>query len=221
MNNSLNDLICEQVNAALWDCLPSELIQEIKAHDIFKKILSLVSEDAISFSNKDPASGKSPLKIINGYTSFKAVLHYRIANTLLKMAHVNDDIDIFSSILSSRGKLLSGAEIHHRSNIGRRLILDHGIGTVIGETSSIGDDCYILGGVTLGASGISNNPHGKRHPTIGSRVQIGAYSKIFGNVTIGDDVFIGPNCVINQNIPSKTKITLKSNIQISREISIN
>lgn len=216
MNTVFHRLICEQINAALWECCPPELIHQIRDHDIFAEIVSLTSEDALSFTNKDPASERNPLNIINSYTSFKAVLHYRIANTLLKVSQLYEDVHSFSSILSSRGKLLSGAEIHHRSKIGRRLILDHGVGTVIGETSDIGDDCYILGGVTLGASGISNNPNGKRHPTIGNRVQIGAYSKIFGDIKIGDDVFIGPNCVISQDIPSKSKITLKSSIQVCR-----
>lgn len=111
---------------------------------------------------------------------------------------------------------MSGAELHPSSQIGRRFILDHGFGTVFGETVSIGDDCYVLGGVTLGASGISGNPQGKRHPSIGNRVQLGAFSRIFGCVDIGDDVFIGPNCTITQNIPSGSKVTLRSSLQILR-----
>ncbi len=107
----------------------------------------------------------------------------------------------YALILSSKGKLLSGAEINPYAKIGKRFILDHGIGTVIGETAEIGDDCYMLGGVILGAKGISNNPEGIRHPRIGNNVQIGSFSKLFGAITIGNNVFIGSGCVITENIP--------------------
>ena len=83
-------------------------------------------------------------------------------------------------------------------------MLDHAVGTVIGETCVIGDDAYILGGVTLGAAGIANNPATARHPRLGDRVQVGAFARILGRVTIGDDVFIGPHCTITQDVPANT-----------------
>jgi len=119
-------------------------------------------------------------------------------------------------LVSARGKLLSGADIHARSNIGKRFVLDHGYGTVIGETTEIGDDCYVLGGVVLGATGISGNSRGKRHPTIGNRVEIGAFSRVFGNVVIGDDVFVAPHCVIKENVPRNSVVSLRSELQIVR-----
>lgn len=217
MTSDFSDLINEYVNAALWDCCPPSFIKEVKSSSIYFDIKKTIAEDAIAFSKKDPASGRDPNKIIAGYTSFCAVLHYRISHLILRIKSLSNDADSYSAILSSRGKLLSGAEIHYRSSIGSRLILDHGIGTVIGETSTIGNDCYILGGVTLGASGIAGNPTGKRHPTIGNRVQIGAHTRVFGPVTVGDDVFIGPNCVITEDIPHGTKVTLKSTLQVHKK----
>ncbi|WP_424804682.1 serine O-acetyltransferase, partial [Pseudomonas viridiflava] len=87
--------------------------------------------------------------------------------------------------ISRRGKMLSGAEIDFRSRIGSRFVIDHGVGTVIGETTVIGNDCYILGGVTLGARGISSNGAVPRHPRIGNHVQIGAFANVLGNVSVG------------------------------------
>ena len=78
--------------------------------------------------------------------------------------------------------VLSGAEIHPAARIGRRFVLDHGYGTVIGETCEIGHDCYILCGVTLGARGIANNPDGKRHPRLGNNVEVGSGARVLGYV---------------------------------------
>ena len=143
--------------------------------------------------------------------------HYRLAHAIDARADRAQDceaIALYASMISSRGKVLSGAELHHKCRIGKRFVLDHGIGTVLGESSSIGDDCYLLGGVTLGARGIANNPKGKRHPSIGNRVQVGAFSRIFGAVSIGDDVFIGPHCTITEDIPAGSRVTLRTSVQI-------
>jgi serine O-acetyltransferase len=145
-----------------------------------------------------------------------------VANALLHAPlaqYTAAEANMQAAIISNRGKLLSGAEIHHRCTIGRRFILDHGIGAVIGETTHIGDDCYVLGGVVLGATGISGNPFGKRHPTLGNRVQVGSFSSIFGPVSIGDDVFIGPHCVIKDDVPANAIVTLKSELQVVRSYS--
>jgi len=130
---------------------------------------------------------------------------------------LNDVDEFLPAILSKRGKFLSGAEIHFRSNIGNRFVIDHGFGTVIGETSVIGDDCYILGGVILGATGICDNPDEPRHPVIGSRVQIGAGTSIFGRVYIGDDVFIGSKCIVTWNIPEGSEVKLRTSIQVTKQ----
>lgn len=113
--------------------------------------------------------------------------------------------------------MLSGAEVHFRSKIGARFIIDHGVGTVIGETSIIGDDCYILGGVTLGARGISSNASTQRHPKIGNRVQIGAFASVLGSVSIGDDAFIGPGCIVTKDVPPSARVQVKTSLQVLLE----
>lgn len=113
--------------------------------------------------------------------------------------------------------MLSGAEIHFRSRIGARFIIDHGMGTVIGETSTIGDDCYVLGGVTLGARGISDNPSSPRHPTLGNRVQIGAFASVLGAIHVGDGAFIGPGCIITKDVPAAARVQVKTSLQVVLE----
>jgi serine O-acetyltransferase len=220
--------ITAQLQAALWECCPPEYIRKVELSPLLDEVISELVNDALAFANKDPAGDGDPLFIIQSYASFKAILHYRLAHKLARYYIEGQDqyrgLPMYSSIVSNRGKLLSGADIHYRCVIGRNFVLDHGVGTVIGETTQIGDDCYILGGVTLGAYGISNNPRGKRHPTIGHRVQIGAFAKIFGSVSIGDDSIIGPQCIITKNVLPCSKITLRSNVQVENaatDISFN
>ena len=109
-----------------------------------------------------------------------------------------------------------GESYNFKAEIGRDFVLDHGYGTVIGETSKIGHGCYFLGGIILGASGIANNELSKRHPNIGNNVEIGAFSRIFGNVSVGDNVFIGSNCVIVEDVPSDSKVVSRSYNQMTR-----
>jgi serine O-acetyltransferase len=207
-----------QLHAALWECCPPDYIRLVALSPLLQDVTAELVEDAYAFANKDPASCGDPLYIIQTYASFKAILHYRLAHKLDR--HPIDDnerfryLPMYASLVSNRGKQLSGADLHFRCLIGRKFVLDHGVGTVFGETAQIGDDCYILGGVTLGAAGISNNPSGKRHPTIGNRVQVGAFTRIFGPVSIGDDVLIGPQCCITTDVAPSSKITLRSTLQV-------
>lgn len=206
-----------QLQAALWECCSPNFADGIAESSLLENVTHELTEDAVAFAKKDPAAHNDVIRVIQCYTSFKAVLHYRLAHNLDREINgklPTSESTIYATLISSRGKLLSGAELHHRCHIGQRFILDHGIGTVFGETARIGDDCYILGGVTLGAYGIADNPSGKRHPTIGNRVQIGAFTRIFGNLSIGDDVFIGPQCIITENVPSLSSVTMRPSIQV-------
>ena len=203
--------------AALLECASRDDYALLSKIGVVENTSSRITEDLIAFSEKDPAARSDPYLILKTYTSFSAVLHYRIANWVENHALSQDALPLDTSLpalLSRRGKMMSGAEIHFRSVIGERLVLNHGFGTVIGETSVIGNDCYILGGVTLGARGISRNPVESRHPVIGDRVEIGAFASVFGRVTIGDDVFIGPNCIVTDDIPSGAKVKIKSSLQV-------
>lgn len=197
---------------------PADLLQ-LDGHlqALIPCVAKFVAEDLMAFASRDPASQGRGNLILESYASFKAVLYYRLAHQVLKLAGAADRR--FSSIaqkLSNQGKLLSGTEIHPAAQIGRRFVLDHGYGTVIGETCEIGNDCYILCGVTLGARGIANNPNGKRHPRLGNNVEIGAGARILGCVTIGDNVFICPACVITHDVPADTKVKIVNQIQLQK-----
>ncbi len=216
---SLLECLRSQLLAAVWECCPPAVASRLGQSRVLSLVAQALAQDAMAYAAKDPASGGRPEALVQAYTSFRAVLHYRLAHALHAgtQAAGLEEAAVFAPIISSRGKLLSGAEIDHRCTIGHRFVLDHGMGTVIGETSVIGDDCYLLGGVTLGACGIAGNPSGPRHPRLGHRVQVGAFSRIFGPVHIGDDVFIGPHCTITQDIAAYSKVTLRTSLQVVSE----
>ncbi|MFM0058835.1 serine O-acetyltransferase [Paraburkholderia phytofirmans] len=208
------------LRAALMECAPPAVAKAVVVHRRFKQACVAAHEDLDAFLSKDPAQRGSAAITLTGSTSYKAILHYRLAHALIEIGKLEDfafdELEAYACLVSNRGKLLSGAEIHPRSEIGRRFVLDHGWGSVIGETSVIGHDCYLLGGVTLGAAGIANNPSARRHPTLGDRVQIGAFARVFGNIQIGNDVFIGTHCCVTQDIASDSIVTLRSQTQIVR-----
>lgn len=208
-----------QLKSALWECCAPPFARSWSESRQFDATVSEVMEDARAFADKDPAARGSLYEVLHGYTSFKAVMHYRLAHAIACQNGLPPEADCYASLISSRGKLLSGAEIHTRCTIGKRFILDHGVGTVIGETSVIGSDCYVLGGVTLGARGIAGNAAENRHPILGNRVQVGAFARIFGCVTIGSDVFIGPHCVVTEDIPSGSTVTVRMPIEVTRNSS--
>lgn len=211
------ELVEGMMRSALLECCPPLFAKSIVERRILDRAISMATEDALAFADKDPAASNDPVCIVRACTSFRATLHYRLASTVIaQSAGDSDEAGMYSQLIAARGKLLSGAEIHPHSKIGRRFVLDHGMGTVIGQTVEIGDDCYILGGVTLGAVGIAGNPSEKRHPTLGDRVQVGAFSSILGNVSIGDDVFIGARCTITSDIPPSARVTLRSSHSVVR-----
>lgn len=178
--------------------------------------LQQAAEDLHAYASRDPASkGRADL-ILAAYASFKAVLFYRVAHQVWG-AYDMVGREIIAHRLASVGKLQSGAEIHPAASIGRSFVLDHGFGTVIGETCEIGNDCYLLGGITLGASGIADNHGGKRHPSLGNRVEVGAGARILGPVRIGDNVFISPSSVITRDVPDNTYVSIVNQLQLQRE----
>ncbi|EAN2415285.1 serine acetyltransferase, partial [Salmonella enterica] len=138
---------------------------------------------------------------------------YRISHFLY-----NKGLFIDAKIISENAKIKTGIEIHPAAIIGKRFVIDHGTGTVIGETSIIGEDCYILQSVIIGASGIANNPIGKRHPVIGNNVEIGAFVNLLGNIKIGNNVKISPRVTITKSVPDNFIVTKKTEIEIVKEI---
>lgn len=150
-----------------------------------------------AYRKYDPAT-KSVLEIILLYPGVKAVVFHRIAHALYRCK-----IPFFPRAISELSRFITGIEIHPGAKIGRDLIIDHGMGVVIGETAEIGNSCLIYHGVTLG--GVDLNPI-KRHPTLGNHVVVGAGAKVLGNIKIGDHSRIGSNSVVIKDVASHSTV---------------
>lgn len=148
--------------------------------------------DLDSIKRRDPAA-RNRLEIFLLYSGFHAVIYYRIAHFFHK-----HHMKFIARLISQNARFLTGVEIHPGAEIGRGLLIDHGSGVVIGETTVIGNDCTIYQGVTLGGTG---KDVGKRHPTIGNNVMIGAGAKVLGPFTVGDDVKIAAGAVVLEEVP--------------------
>lgn len=159
-------------------------------HELLREDLSIVHE-------RDPAT-RSTWSILTLHTGFWAVAHYRLQHALWQHGW-----QWLARLLSCLSRWLTGVEIHPAARAGRRLFIDHGMGIVIGETAELGDDVSIYQGVTLGGTSWSA---GKRHPTIGHRVIIGAGAKILGDIVVGDDARVGSNAVVVKNVAAKTTV---------------
>lgn len=133
------------------------------------------------------------------YSGLHAVWWHRVSNALWRRG-----LRTLPRILSQLSRFITGIEIHPGATIGRRLFIDHGMGVVIGETAVLGDDVLIYHGVTLGGTGHSR---GKRHPTIGDRVVIGAGAKVLGDIELGHDSAVGSNAVVVRSSPPWTTLT--------------
>ena len=156
---------------------------------IFKGLL----DDARSIRDRDPAA-RTTLEVVLLYQGFHALFYHRQAHWLYEHKHF-----FLARALSQFARHMTGIEIHPGAKIGKRLFIDHGMGIVIGETAEIGDDCTIYHGVTLGGTGKDT---GKRHPTLGNNVLIGAGTKVLGPVYIGDNARIGAGSVVLCNLPA-------------------
>ncbi|WP_413560069.1 serine O-acetyltransferase [Bdellovibrio sp. HCB209] len=141
----------------------------------------------------DPAA-KSLWEIALLYPGPKALIMHRLAHLFYKA-----ELYFVARFVAEISRWLTGIEIHPGATLGRRLVIDHGFGVVIGETAIVGDDCVIFHGVTLG--GIKFDPV-KRHPTVGNKVMIGTGAKILGPIMIGDGAMIGANSVVVKDVPA-------------------
>lgn len=154
-------------------------------------------ELARAIRSRDPARPSWPETILC-YAGLHAVLWHRLAHAVWRAG-----LKGLARFVSHIGRFLTGIEIHPGARIGRRLFIDHGMGVVIGETAEIGDDVLIYHGVTLG--GLSGQP-GKRHPTIGNGVAIGAGAQVLGPIMIGDGARIGANAVVTKDVPANCTV---------------
>lgn len=153
--------------------------------------------DAKNISDKDPAS-KNVLYVILLYPGFHVLLFYRIAHFFNNLK-----LKFIARLISQLARFLTGIEIHPGTKIGKRLFIDHGMGIVIGETTTIGDNCTIYHGVTLGGTGKDKY---KRHPDLGNNVIVGCGAKVLGPIKIGDNVKIGANSVVLKEVPGNSTV---------------
>ena len=154
--------------------------------------MTRLGETLAAYQARDPAA-RSKLEVFLLYPGVHATIYYRIAHFL----HVHG-LKFLARLISQWGRLCTGIEIHPGAKIGRRLVIDHGMGIVIGETAEIGDDCLLYHGVTLGGTG---KDQGKRHPTIGNNVMVSSGAKVLGPFKVGDNSRIAANAVVLTEIP--------------------
>lgn len=155
-------------------------------------MFSHLRETLRAYKSRDPAA-RHGFEIFMLYPGIHATIYHRAAHRLWRHR-----LCFLARIISQWSRFWTGIEIHPGATIGRRLVIDHGAGIVIGETTKIGDDVLLYQGVTLGGTG---REQGKRHPTIGSNVLIGAGAKVLGPFTVGDNARIAAGAVVLQEIP--------------------
>ena len=154
-------------------------------------------EDIQAYRKNDPAA-RSVLEVLLLYNGLHATIQYRIAHWF----HMHKRYFI-ARWISQMTKWLTGIEIHPAAKIGRRLVIDHGTGIVIGATTEIGDDCLLYQGVTLGGTG---KDKGKRHPTLGNNIMVGAGAKVLGPFKVGDNARIAANSVVLREVPENATV---------------
>ena len=154
-------------------------------------------DDIRAYKRNDPAA-RSAVEILLLYNGLHATIDYRIAHWLHR-----HHCRFLARAVSQWSKLWTGIEIHPGARIGKRLVIDHGTGIVIGETAEIGDDCLLYQGVTLGGTG---KDVGKRHPTLGSNVMVGAGAKVLGPIHVGNNARIAANAVVLREVPDNATV---------------
>lgn len=154
--------------------------------------MTRLGETLRAYQARDPAA-RSRLEIFLLYPGVHAIIFHRVSHWLWR-----HHLRFLARLNSQIARHCTGIEIHPGATIGRRLVMDHGMGVVIGETAEIGDDCLIYHGVTLGGTGKET---GKRHPTIGNNVMIACGAKVLGPFTVGDNARIASNAVVLSEVP--------------------
>ena len=160
-------------------------------------MFSRLKEDISSVFDRDPAA-RNAFDVLTTYPGLHALLIHRLTHWLWHIGLL-----WLAKMLSTIARWITGIEIHPGASIGRRFFIDHGMGVVIGETAVIGDDCTLYHGVTLGGTSWQK---GKRHPTLGDNVVVGAGAKVLGPIEIGDGARIGSNAVVLKPVPPGTTV---------------
>jgi len=155
-------------------------------------------KDEINATRERDPSARNILEVILLYPGLHAIIGYRVAHFLWQKK-----IPFFPRLISQTMRFFTGIEIHPGAIIGKSLFIDHGMGVVIGETSIIGNNVTLFQGVTLGGTGKET---GKRHPTLGDNIVVGAGAKVLGNIIVGSHSYIGANAVVLKNVPENTTV---------------
>jgi serine O-acetyltransferase len=156
-----------------------------------------LKDDLAVVFERDPAA-TSRLEVILTYAGFHALIAYRLSHRLHRWG-----VPFVPRVISQVARFFTGVEIHPGAKIGRGFFIDHGMGVVVGETAEVGDYVTLFQGVTLGGTG---KERGKRHPTLGNHVVVGAGAKILGGIRIGDNVKIGSNSVVLKSVPANSTV---------------
>ena len=176
-------------------------------------MLRRIREDIETVFQRDPAA-KSVVEVVLCYPGLHAILMHSISHWFYQHR-----LYFIARFLSHIGRFLTGIEIHPGATIGRRVFIDHGMGTVIGETAEVGDDVLIYQGVTLGGTG---KEKGKRHPTIGNGVVIAAGAKVLGAIEVGDNSRIGAGAVVVKPVPENcTVVGVPGRIVVRQGVRVN
>jgi serine O-acetyltransferase len=160
-------------------------------------MLRSIREDIAAILESDPAAS-SYFEVVTVYPGLHAVWAHRLSHWLWRHG-----MRFLARFVSQVARVFTGVEIHPGAELGRRLFIDHGMGTVIGETAIVGDDVTLYQGVTLGGTG---KEKGKRHPTLGNSIVIGSGAKLLGNITIGDNCRVGAGSVVLRSVPANSTI---------------
>lgn len=235
---ALYDSLYDRLDDVLFSVImPDDVAKE----KIRTDLLEIIKEDVTALVLNDPAARfkgdlvgaeliqEHDVDYVSEYKALQAVIDYRIAHCLQfyhrsifakdyskeSLHDLQLDLRKQARRISEESKVNTGIEIHPAAQIGRRFVIDHGFGTIIGETSDIGDDCYILQEVVLGATGVKGNASGRRHPKLGNHVEIAGGVRIYGSVTIGDNSIIYGNAIVTQDVPANSQVRVTNQIQIT------
>jgi len=189
--------------------IPEIDLTSSEVHDTFKSILEFFKSDVHAAFEKDPAA-YSVTEVLTSYPGIKATLMYRVAHLLWVLK-----VPLVPRYMSEMARELTGIDIHPGAKIGREFFIDHGTGLVIGETAEIGNNVTLYQGVTLGGVSLQR---GKRHPTLGNNVVVGAGAKILGPIVIGNNVKIGANSVVTSDVPDNSVVVGIPGRVIARDI---
>lgn len=172
-----------------------KIVNKHKSLRMLMRCYKEISDDIAVIKERDPAA-RSSVEILLLYSGLHAILAYRLSHALYKKGY-----HFAARYVSQKARHLTGIEIHPGAKIGKGVFIDHGSGVVIGETAVVGDNCTLYQGVTLGGTGKHT---GKRHPTLGKNVMVGAGAKVLGPFTVGDNSKIAANAVVLEPIPENS-----------------